>query len=180
MSQFSAIYSSSAYEGDPIDTLHLCFPNETQLCTPGPSGSQQTFDSVYNSGSLTPLPSPPIPNTLTRVGPGRVKSFVLYSDMSKDEFVAWWLSTEFGKKKRINWGYQHTADCWSHFNQVADIKTGKPGAMCSHCHKILEHPANCRSGTTSLNKHIAGPTCRKSTSKKPDIKQLLAKAVCPI
>jgi hypothetical protein len=180
MAQFSDIHSSSAYEGDPLDTLHFSFSNETQSRTPDPSGSQRTLDLGSDSSFLTPLPIPSIPDTLTRVGPGRTKPFILYSDMSKDEFVAWWLNTEFGKKKKINWSYQHTASCWSQFDQVADGKTGKPGAMCNQCHKVLEHPANCRSGTSSLNKHIAGPTCRKSSSKKPNIKQLLAKAVCPV
>ncbi|EED14180.1 conserved hypothetical protein [Talaromyces stipitatus ATCC 10500] len=176
MAQFSDIYSSSAYEGDTLDPFYFSFSNETQSSTPDPTGSQGTLDSGSDSGFLTPLPILSIPDILTRVGPGRTKTFVLYSDMSKDEFVAWWLNTEFGKKKKINWSYQHIASCWSQFDQVADGKTGKPGAMCNQCFKVLEHPAYCRSGTSSLNKHISGPTCRKSSSKKPNIKQLLAKA----
>jgi hypothetical protein len=98
--------------------------------------------------------------------------------MSKNEFVAWWLNTEFGKKKRLNWSANRTATCWEQFEQVADAKTGKPGAMCRHCHKVLDHPASGRYRTTALHRHLAGPTCRKSTTQKADIKGLLANAVC--
>lgn len=178
ISQFSDIYPSSVYEGDPIDNHQLYFPNKTQICTPEPSRSQQTLDSVSNSGFLTPIPPPPIPNTLTRVGPGRSTSFVLYSDMSNDAFVTWWLDTEFGKKKRLNWKATRRASCWDQFEQVADAKTGKPGAMCCQCHKVLDHPANGRYGTTALHRHLAGPTCRNSTTQKANIKGLLTSAVC--
>lgn len=98
--------------------------------------------------------------------------------MSKDDFVDWWLNTEFGKKKRLNWNGNRKATCWDRFDQVADAKTGKPGAMCRQCQKVLDHPANGRYGTTALHRHLAGPTCRKSTSQKTNIKGLLANAVC--
>lgn len=178
--QFSDIYPSSIYDGDPanpVDPL-LCFPNE-QFPTPEISESQQTFDTASNSGFLTPIPPPSIPSSLQRVGPGRSIAFILYSDMSKDDFVAWWLETEFGKtRKRLNWNGNRTATCWEQFDQVADAKTGKPGAMCRQCHKVLDHPANGRYGTTALHRHLAGPTCRKSSTQKGNIKGLLANAVC--
>jgi hypothetical protein len=98
--------------------------------------------------------------------------------MSKDDFVDWWLNTDFGKKKRLNWNSNRKATCWERFDQVADAKTGKPGAMCRQCQKVLDHPANGRYGTTALHRHLAGPTCRKSTSQKANIKGLLANAVC--
>jgi hypothetical protein len=89
LSQFSDIYPSSIYDGDPVNLADnlLCFPTE-QFPTPELSGSQQTLESASNSGSLTPIPLPLIPSSLQRVGPGRSLAFVLYSDMSKDDFVA--------------------------------------------------------------------------------------------
>ncbi|CAP79491.1 Pc19g00750 [Penicillium rubens Wisconsin 54-1255] len=96
--------------------------------------------------------------------------------MSKDEFVAWWLETEFGRKKQLHWSGNRTAACWQHFDQVANAKTGKPGAKCRQCHKVLDHPANGRYGTTALHRHLAGPTCRKSTRQKTNIKGLLINA----
>lgn len=107
-----------------------------------------------------------------------LNSFYTYSDMSKDEFVAWWLETEFGRKKRLHWSGNRTAACWQHFDQVSNAKTGKPGAKCRQCHKVLDHPANGRYGTTALHRHLAGPTCRKSTRQKTNIKGLLISAVC--
>jgi hypothetical protein len=50
--------------------------------------------------------------------------------------------------------------------------------MCRQCHKVLDHPANGRYGTTALHRHLAGPTCRKSSTQKGNIKGLLANAVC--
>ncbi|CAP94930.1 hypothetical protein N7489_004599 [Penicillium chrysogenum] len=173
LSLFSDAYPSSLYEGDTIDGLS--FPND-QFHNPDLSGSQQTSDSVSNPGFLTPIPPPSVPPSLERVGPGRSIEFVLYSDMSKDEFVAWWLETEFGRKKRLHWSGNRTAACWQHFDQVANAKTGKPGAKCRQCHKVLDHPANGRYGTTALHRHLAGPTCRKSTRQKTNIKGLLINA----
>jgi hypothetical protein len=175
LSLFSYAYPSSVYEGDTIDGLS--FPND-QFHNPDSSGSQQTSDSVSNPGFLTPIPPPSVPPSLDRVGPGRSIEFVLYFDMSKDEFVAWWLETEFGRKKRLHWSGNRTAACWQHVDQVANAKTGKPGAKCRQCHKVLDHPANGRYGTTALHRHLAGPTCRKSTRQKSNIKGLLINAVC--
>lgn len=98
--------------------------------------------------------------------------------MSKEDFVVWWLETEFGKRKRLDWGGNRTAACWEQFDQVSNAKTGKPGVKCRQCQKVLDHPASGRYGTTALNRHLAGPTCRKSTSQKANIKLLLANAVC--
>jgi hypothetical protein len=176
VSQFSDIYSSSMYDGDPVDAL-LSFSND-QFQTADISGSQHTLESASNSDFLTPIIPPLIPSSLQRVGPGRSPAFILYAEMSKDDFVVWWLETEFGKRKRLNWGGSRTAACWEQFDQVANAKTGKPGVKCRQCQKVLDHPASGRYGTTALNRHLAGPTCRKSTSQKADIKGLLANAVC--
>ncbi|KAK9847191.1 hypothetical protein MYU51_020359 [Penicillium brevicompactum] len=173
LSLFSDAYPSSLYEGDTIDGLS--FPND-QFHTPDLSGSQQISESVSNPGFLTPIPLLSVPPSLERVSPGRSIEFVLYSDMSKDEFVAWWLETEFGRKKRLHWSGKRTAACWQHFDQVANAKTGKPGAKCRQCHKVLDHPANGRYGTTALHRRLAGPTCRKSTSQETNIKGLLINA----
>lgn len=180
VSQFSDIYSSSAYEVDTTDNLQFPFSEDGQLYTPDPLGSQQTLSSVPDPDFLRPPPPPPIPDTLQLVGPDRTKGYILYSNMSKDDFVTWWLRTDFGKGRRNHWDSIHQSDCWKHFEQVADKKTGKPAVMCNQCGKILDHPANGRTGTSSMNKHIRGVNCRRAASKKPNIKHLMANAVCLI
>lgn len=112
------------------------------------------------------------------MGPDRTKSYILYSEMSKDAFVAWWLETDFGKKKRIHWDGRRHAKCWEQFEQVAHGKTGKLGVMCTHCRAVLDHPAAGHTGTSSMNKHINGPGCRKSTGKKTNILASMQRAVC--
>lgn len=180
-SQLSDICSSSVYEGDriePIDYIPFDLPSELQPYTPGPSNSLQTTISVLDSDFTRLDPPLLIPNVLERVGPNRAKAYVLYSTMSKQEFINWWLQTDFGKKKHIRWDTKHHAECWKHFEQVADGKTGKPGVMCTHCNSVLEHPTAGHTGTSSMNKHISGPNCRKSSTKKLNIQQAMQHAVC--
>ncbi|KAJ5681614.1 uncharacterized protein N7477_001554, partial [Penicillium maclennaniae] len=124
ISQFSDIYSSSIYDGDP-----------------------HTLESALNPDFLTPITPPLIPASLQRVGPSRSLAYILYSEMSKDDF--------------------------EQFNQVANAKTGKLGVKCRQCQKVLNHPASGRYGTIALNRHLASLTCRKSTSQKANIKGLL-------
>jgi hypothetical protein len=93
--------------------------------------------------------------------------------MSKDEFVAWWLLTDFGKKKRVHWDSRHQANYWKQFEQVTHGKTGKPGVICVKCNAVLDHPSNGHYGTSSMNKYIKGVNCQRSASKKPNIKQLM-------
>jgi hypothetical protein len=174
---FSDLPSSSVHEGDTSDPFYFGFPPDSQLFTPENLASQTA--SVINSDFTQPLPTPPIPDGLQRVGPDRHRQYVLYTTMSRDAFVAWWLMTEYGTRKRINWGTNHQSECWKQFEQVADIKTGKPMVMCKVCAAILEHPALCRHGTSSMNKHIKGPACRRST-KRPSIKQMMEDAVSSI
>jgi hypothetical protein len=180
MSQLlSNIPSSSIYEGDTSDPFHFCFPDESHLSIPEPSGSQTA--SVTGLDLPRPQlkqPPPPIPDILQRVGPDRYKAYVLYPHdaMPRDAFVTWWLKTDYGMEKRINWDTNHQSECWKQFEQVADAKTGKPAVMCKQCVAVLEHPATCRHGTSSMNKHIKGVNCRKAT-KRPNIKQALENAV---
>ncbi|KAF4200160.1 hypothetical protein CNMCM8927_003836 [Aspergillus lentulus] len=168
--QASDAYPSSVPDGDQIEYPAFDFPQDVQgLYTPDPSCSQQTIFSSSDTDFAWPGPLLPIPESLERVGPDRTKAYILYSEMSKDAFVAWWLETDFGKKKRIYWDGRHHAKCWEQFEQVAHGKTGKPGVMCTHCRAVLDHPASGHTGTSSMNKHINGPCCRKSTGRTTNI-----------
>lgn len=180
MSQFSDIYSSSVHEGDNSDNL-LNFPSDDpQLFTPEASFSRQTVESVYDSDFIRPPQPPVIPDTLQRVGPHRRKAYILYSEMSKDDFVSWWLKTDFGRKQRMRWDGKHQSDSWKHFSQVADVKTGEPKVMCNRCSKILDHPQSSRHGTSTMNKHLSGINCRNSVSRaatQPGIQRLMRDTV---
>lgn len=181
MSQFSDTYASSNYEGAPLDTLQYLIPDDTPFTTPYASGSQQTLTSAYDNSRFAP-PSPlqrlSLPPSITTLNPDRINSFALYSDTMSKKFVEWWLQTEFGKSKRINWDARHQAECWNSFDQVANTKDGKPGVMCKQCRKVLDHPAAAHTGTSSMNKHRKGVNCAKFASRMPNIKTLLETAVC--
>ncbi|KAF4213877.1 hypothetical protein CNMCM6805_003710 [Aspergillus fumigatiaffinis] len=137
--QASDAYPSSVPDGDQIEYPAFDFPQDVL-------GTQEWVEGAQAK-----------------------QTYILYSEMSKDAFVAWWLETDFGKKKRIYWDGRHHAKCWEQFEQVAHGKTGKPGVMCTHCRAVLDHPASGHTGTSSMNKHINGPGCRKSTGRTTNI-----------
>lgn len=141
-----------------------CFPYPIpdDLFTLDPSSSQVTLTSIPDTELIQP---PPIPTALERVGPDRYKSFILYNDMSKDDFLHLWLQTEQGSKqgssrvnaddgenaKTLHWdGTGNTSDIWTHFKQMAHCTAGLPKVMCERCGKVLEHPNWSSNGTHSL------------------------------
>lgn len=161
---------SSIHSGD----LYL---SEQLIVTPL-SYSQQTFDSTSDSDFVRPPPPPP--ESLARVGQHRIKEYVLYSDMSKKEFIEWWLETDYGRKQHIRWDGRHQSKCWNHFDQVAQIKTGEPKVICKICLRTLIHPQMSRQGTSTMNKHTSGVNCRNiagSAGKQKGIKDAIRSAV---
>jgi hypothetical protein len=178
MPQISNAYHSSSYGGDVPDLNFL--PSDDRLLDL--PFSQETLNSVSEVDFLRSQTPPLIPSSLDRVGPDRRKLFVLYTDMANDEFVKWWLQTDFGKKKRIRWETsRHQSDIWQYFEQVAASGDGAPKIMCKRCHKVLEHPQISRNGTSTMRTHIKGVTCQQTMGNKgalkQDIKRLMQDAV---
>lgn len=175
MSEVSDIYPSSVIEGVGIDELQYLIPDDIPFTSPLPS-SQLSLNTTLNTPLIPSQTTPPAPESLTRIKPDRVNEFLLYEDKMSKEFVAWWLQTDFGSEKRINWDAKHQAACREGFQQVANTKDGKPGVICIRCRKVLDHPATGHTGTSSMNKHLKGPQCQKGTVK-PSIHKLLVQAV---
>ncbi|KAJ5249580.1 hypothetical protein N7524_011896 [Penicillium chrysogenum] len=177
MPQISDAYHSSSYSGDVPDLNFL--PSDDRLLDL-PS-SQENLNSVSEVDFLRSQTPPLIPSSLDRVGPDRRKLFVLYTDMANDDFVNWWLQTDFGKKKGIHWETsRHQSDVWQYFEQVASSGDGAPKIMCKRCHKVLEHPQISRNGTSTMRTHIKGITCQQTMGNngapKQDIKRLMQDA----
>lgn len=182
ISQISDAYPSSLYGADAIDNLACLQSDDQQIFTPDLSYGQQSFNSVSDSDFLRPLLplAPPVPSSLQCVSPDRKKTYVVYSNMTKNEFVAWWLKTNFGRKKKMRWDTKHQADVWNQFDQVANSTNGEPKVFCKKCAKVLDHPQTNKHGTSSMNKHIQGVQCRNSISRagrKTDIMQFMQDAV---
>lgn len=173
-----SFFSSSIYDGD-LDNLVLY-----NHPTPELSESQETLQSV--EAFLRPAVPSQIPSSLTRVGPGRVKNYLLYDQMTHNEWVSWWLETGFGKKVNIPWDATHQSTTWNDFHQVAHSSDGAPKVMCKRCGQILEHPnfirekdgRKQRQGTSTMKTHLKTIACTKaSQSQKSDITQFLQR-VC--
>lgn len=136
--------------------------------------TQETWESSFlRPGGLTPTS---VPSSLTRVGPDRRKTFLLYDQMVHSEWVDWWLGTEYGTKSKINWDSKRHTEVWDSYHQVAQISDGAPKVMCKRCGKILEHPYSTSSGSTgskvqyhgtsTIMKHLKTAGCIRSDNKR--------------
>lgn len=129
--------SSSLY--DDIDNLNYLPSDNAQIFTPDLSISQQTEES-FDPEFLQPSLPPAIPPSLERVGSDHRKPWILYNEMVHNDWVSWWLETEFGKKSNIKWSSSHSSSIWDNFHQVANSLNGAPKVMCKQCGAVLEHP----------------------------------------
>ena len=179
-------FASSFYDDSEIDNLpsypHLNLPH----LTPEPSASQQTSDSRHSDFCRPNLP-PVVPSSLTHVGPDRRKAYVLYDKMSHNDWVEWWLQTDYGSKSDIRWDSNHQSAVWTSFDQVAHGTNGAPKVMCKRCGMILEHPSNLaskdeskrqRQGTSTMAKHLKSAGCQRAgKGQRAEITRFLQKTV---
>jgi hypothetical protein len=101
---------SSFYDGD-IDNLgYITLFNENTIL----SSSQLILDTFGSDFIRLNLP-PPIPPSFTRVGLTRRKAYVLYDIMAHTEWVDWWLQTDYGRKRKMQWDAEHIAKIWKDF-----------------------------------------------------------------
>lgn len=175
-------FASSLYDGD-LDNLSYLTPSN-HLVTP--SGSQHTIET-FDPDFLRPNIPLAVPSCLIHVGPDRRKAFVLYDKMSHNDWVDWWLQTDFGRKSKIKWDSTRHSEIWSHYNQVAHSIDGAPKVMCQRCGTILEHPYTVNPkaigkvqyhGTSTMQKHLKTAGCLKSEhGKRAEITKFLKKGV---
>jgi hypothetical protein len=162
MSQFTNASASSSYDVDLPDNFQLLRSDDL---TPNLSISQRNFpfiaSSVGDSGFIrSGSPSPPVPSSLESVRPNRITVYVVYSKTMSDDYVQWWLQTDFGRKKRMRWDSRHSSDVWDHFDQVARASDGAPKVIYKHCKAILDH-LGLGNRTSTMKKHTT------SCSRKP-------------
>jgi hypothetical protein len=176
-SQFSDVYASSSYDLDTTDTLH-CLDLIPDNVIPNLSFSQQSFTSASQSVTDSDFLRPQlvVPSCLRHVCPDRINTYILYSEMVKDEYLKWWLQTDYGRKKFVRWDSRHQAEVWKHFDQVAKLSDGIPKVMCKRCKALIDHPSN-GNGTSAMIKHIKGKGCQR-VSKSGNIKDLIEHRVC--
>ncbi|KAJ5249389.1 hypothetical protein N7524_011705 [Penicillium chrysogenum] len=163
-------FTSSQFGGD-YDNLSYLIPSNYPAT---PSTSQQTFD-VSIPAFLRP-DDPPLLSQLERferVGPNRKRLYFLYDRMNHQEWVEWWLQTDYGSKGKVAWHSNHLSHIWEHFTQVAHSSDGSPKVMCKHCSAILKHPyaakkdangKDARHGTTTMTRHLRTSACKRAVS----------------
>lgn len=173
--------SSNYYEADIADNQSYLQSDHPQLLTPDLVCSQQTITSAPGTDFLQ---TPSAPASLRRVGPDRKKSYILYEEMTKEDFIIWWLQTQYtsmeDQKKKIRWEGKRSSDVWQHFNQVAHHISGQPKVMCQRCGNILPHPHEHLNGTNSMKRHYASERCLKAANdatKQRNIQQSFQSAV---
>ena len=163
-------FASSQFGGD-YDNLSYLIPSNYSAT---PSTSQHTFD-VSIPAFLRPDEPPLLPQLerFERVGPDRKRLYFLYDRMNHQEWVEWWLQTDYGSKGKVAWHSNHLSHVWEHFTQVAHSSDGSPKVMCKHCSAILEHPyaakkdvngKDARHGTTTMTRHLRTSACKRAVS----------------
>ncbi|KAH1602892.1 hypothetical protein KXX44_003473 [Aspergillus fumigatus] len=124
----------------------------------------------------------PTNQTLRRVGPDRRKNWVLYETANEDDFLSWWLQTEYGRqlngsgRSKIRWSVEHSAEVWKHFDQVAELSSGRPKVICRACSTLLDHPQHKSHGTSVMGKHQRSSACRKG-KKRASSQVLISDAI---
>ncbi|KAJ6001218.1 hypothetical protein N7481_001627 [Penicillium waksmanii] len=177
-SQFSDNYSSSIFEDNPLDNLTFLSSDGLQPFNPDTLYGQSTPDSTPNLGFARPALPPSIPETLEHVGPQKKKIYVLWTDMVNDEFVAWWLKTEYGSQTKRNIFESRLLGAFSPGSCYSGWIPAK--VMCRTCDHILSHPADRHRGTSSMNKHYSqGVNCRKLAPRSQDIRRLIRNGAKP-
>lgn len=174
-SQFSEHYSSSFLEENLLDSP--CFlPSDGSF---NPLHSPNMPNPSSSTNFTQPVPPPPIPETLERVGPAKKKIYILWTEMVNDDFVTWWLKTEYGSEMKRNiFKGKHHAESWDYFHQVVAIQDGSPKVMCKKCDHILAHPADRHHGTSTMNRHYSqGINCQKLAPQSQDIRRLINNGV---
>lgn len=180
MSQIQEFRSSqlSLFDTEPDDLSSIA---TASICPATPSTSRQVDSfsfiqpSIPSSIALDPL------EPFERIGPGkRGGEYFLYNAMNHNEWVKWWLETDYGlHNHKIAWDSRHgsAAETWKEFDQVAHAETGSPKVICKRCDAVLEHPyaikkddsgtgtgKAARHGTTTITRHLQTSGCRRTAS----------------
>lgn len=65
------------------------------------------------------------------------KELILFESNLEEESLGWWKKTEYGQKlngdgqSQTEWSTESRhADVWKHFDQIADIDSGRPRIFC--------------------------------------------------
>lgn len=177
-------FTSSLYDVEFDNSAYLTSSNYPAT----PIESQQIIDILEPSFLRPAIPSSTL-SIFERVGPDRRKLYFLYDEMTHNDWVEWWLQTDYGSKSKISWDSNHLSDIWKHYVQVAHSVDGTAKVMCKRCSANLEHPYTIkkdtngkdgRHGTTTMTRHIKTTSCQKATGarqQKGEIKKFLQATV---
>ncbi|KAG0161688.1 hypothetical protein PDIDSM_5318 [Penicillium digitatum] len=81
--------------------------------------------------------------------------------MSHNDFVDWWLETDYGRKSKLKWDSNRHTEIWNSYHQVAQGIDGAPKVMCKRCGKILEHPYTLSPNSTGKAQYHGTSTIQK-------------------
>ncbi|KAJ5350258.1 hypothetical protein N7541_007985 [Penicillium brevicompactum] len=139
-----------------------------------PISRSSPFTGSSSIGTLEDRPRDP-PANLTRFAPDR-RDWVLYDTAQNNEFLLWWLETDYGRRLTKNGRYDfrwsvesRSSKAWKHFDQVAELRSGRPKVICRFCFTPLNHPHHPHHkshGTSTMGKHLKSKSCRRSVEKE--------------
>jgi hypothetical protein len=129
-----------------------------------PSTGSSRMESLQNR-TIDP------PTKLTRFAPDG-RDWVLYDTAQENDFLSWWLQTDYGQqlstngRSKVRWSAgSRSSEVWKHFDQVAELRSGRPKVICRSCLTSLNHPHHKFHGTSAMGKHLKSKIYRRSKRK---------------
>ncbi|CAG8113298.1 unnamed protein product [Penicillium salamii] len=139
-----------------------------------PISRSSPFPGSSSIFTLEDQPRDP-PANLTRFAPDR-RDWVLYDTAQNNKFLLWWLETDYGRRLTKNGRYNfrwsvesRSSKVWKQFDQVAELRSGRPKVICRSCFTPLNHPHHPHHkshGTSTMGKHLKSKSCRRSVEKE--------------
>jgi hypothetical protein len=88
--------------------------------------------------------------------------------MSKEQFIAWWLQTQYGtvegNDKRINWKSKHSWKFGIISTRWLISLLEKQKSCVKDVGKSFPHPQEKGDGTDSMKRHLGSNSCRRVTT----------------
>ncbi|KAJ5264650.1 hypothetical protein N7505_007443 [Penicillium chrysogenum] len=151
----------------------MCSIGTVSLSSSVPMSLSSLFTGPSDIVTLEDRPRSPLAK-LTRFAPDR-RDWVLYDSDQENEFLSWWLETDYGQqltkkgKYKFRWSVESlSSKVWKHFDQVAELRSGRPKVVCRSCLTPLNHqhhPHHKSHGTSTMGKHLRSNSCCRSKEK---------------
>ena len=145
------------------------FRTSQEQLTSTPSRSQ----SQLNQATRRPPATLSLARKYNALERSECGNYIIWTVHTADLFEDWYSTTEWytmGKEKDATHKIprfdtrRKTAKMWLSYEQLVNIRSGKPYLRCIGCRALFSHPTTSHGGTTSsLTIHLTSKDCKRKT-----------------